>query len=91
MSFCSFAKCNSLREIFGTTLELADKTNEFGLNHIPERSTLSDANKNRKIEFFKEIYNNLLIEYGPVVSFPKIFDVASFNNLLILGIRKSKN
>jgi hypothetical protein len=54
MLFCSFAKCNSLREVSGAMLGLAVKTNGFGLNHIPKRSTLSDANKNRKIDFFEE-------------------------------------
>lgn len=75
MLFCSFAKCNSLREVSGAMLGLAGKTNGFGLNHIPKRSTLSDANKNRKIEFFEEIYNNLLVEYGSVISDSRIKDV----------------
>lgn len=75
MLFCSFAKCNSLREVSGAMLGLAGKTNAFGLNHIPKRSTLSDANKNRKIDFFEEIYNNLLIEYGSVISDSRIKDV----------------
>ncbi len=75
MLFCSFAKCNSLREVSGAMLGLAGKINAFGLNHIPKRSTLSDANKNRKIDFFEEIYNNLLIEYGSVISDSRIKDI----------------
>ena len=39
MLFCSFAKCNSLREVTGAMLGLAGKTNGFGLKHIPKRST----------------------------------------------------
>jgi hypothetical protein len=35
MLFCSFAKCNSLREVSGAMLGLAGKINAFGLNHIP--------------------------------------------------------
>lgn len=75
MLFCSFTKCNSLREVYGAMLGLAGKTNAFGLNQIPKRSTLSDANKNRKIKFFEEIYNNLLIQYGWVLSDSRIKDV----------------
>jgi hypothetical protein len=42
-------------------LSLSDKTESFQLNHNPKRSTLSDANKNRKIDFFEDIYNLGLI------------------------------
>lgn len=72
MLFCSFAKCNSLREVSGAMLGLSGKTESFQLSHIPKRSTLSDANKNRKVEFFEEIYNNLLYQYGSVLSDTRI-------------------
>lgn len=75
MLFCSFAKCNSLREVSGAMLGLSGKTESFQLSHIPKRSTLSDANKNRKVEVFEEIYNNLLLEYGSVLSDSRIQDV----------------
>jgi len=75
MLFCSFAKCNSLREISGAMLGLSGKTEHFKLSHIPKRSTLSDANKNRKVEFFENIYNRLLQEYGSVLSDSRIQDV----------------
>jgi hypothetical protein len=75
MLFCSFAKCNSLREVSGAMLGLSGKTESFQLNHIPKRSTLSDANKNRKVEFFEDIYNKLLREYGSVFSDSRIQDV----------------
>ena len=65
--FCSFAKCNSLREVSGAMLELSGKTEHLQLNHIPKSSTLSDANKNRKVEFFEDIYNKLLRQYGSVL------------------------
>ena len=68
MLFCSFAKCNSLREVSGAMLGLSGKTESFQLSHIPKRSTLSDANKNRKVEFFEEIYNKLLHQYSSVLS-----------------------
>lgn len=75
MLFCSFAKCNSLREVSGAMLGLSGKTESFQLRHIPKRSTLSDANKKRKIDFFEDIYNKLLIEYGWVLSDSRIQDV----------------
>ena len=53
--FCSFAKGNLLREVSGAMLGLSGKTEIFKLSHIPKRITLSDANKNRKIDFFKVI------------------------------------
>lgn len=75
MLFCSFAKCNSLREVSGAMLGLSGKTDHFQLNHIPKRSTLSDANKIRKVEFFEDIYNKLLKQYGSVLSDSRIKDV----------------
>lgn len=75
MLFCSFAKCNSLREVSGAMLCLSGKTESFQLSHIPKRSTLSDSNKNRKVDFFEEIYNKLLHEFGSVLSDSRIENV----------------
>ena len=75
MLFCSFAKCNSLREVSGAMLGLFGKTESFQWSHSPKRSTLSDANKNRKAGFFEDIYNKLLREYGSVLSDSRILDV----------------
>lgn len=103
MLFCSFAKCNSLREISGAMLGLSGKTESFQLSHIPKRSTLSDANKNRKVEFFEEIYNKLLHQYGSVLSdtrIEKVLDkqvkivdsstISLFKDILSCVGRKSK-
>jgi hypothetical protein len=75
MLFCSFAKCNSLREVSGPMLGLSGKTAHFKLNNIPKRSTLSYANKTRKVEFFENIYHRLLEQYGRVLSDSRIKDV----------------
>ena len=75
MIFCSFAKCNSLREVSGGMLGLSGKTANFQLNHIPKRSTLSDANKNRDVEVFSEIYNSLLKKYSHILSDSRIKEV----------------
>jgi hypothetical protein len=73
--FCSFVKCNSFREVSGAMLGLSGKTDYFQLNRIPKRSTLSDSNKNRKVEVFEDIYNKLLKQYGSVLSDSRINDV----------------
>ena len=75
MLFCSFAKCNSLREVSGAMLGLSGKTANFQLQHVPKRSTLSDANKNRTVEVFASIYNKLLEQYGDFLSDSRITSV----------------
>ena len=75
MLFCVLEKCNSLREVAQGMLALADKKESFRINHIPKRSTLSDANANRKVEFFEEIYNSLLLKYHFVLSDSRILDI----------------
>ena len=75
MLFCAFAKCNSLREVSGAMLGLSGKTANFQLNHIPKRSTLSDANKNRTVDVFASIYNELLKSYNNILSDSRIKSV----------------
>ena len=75
MLFCVFAKCTSLREVSGAMLGLSGKTKHFKLDHIPYRSTLSDANKRRNADVFQEIYNHLLNHYGYLLSDSRIKDV----------------
>jgi hypothetical protein len=72
MLFCSFAKCSSLRKLSGAILGLAGKTKHFHLNHIPKKSTLSDANKRRSLNVFGDIYNKLLKQYGHHISDSRI-------------------
>ena len=75
MLFCAFAKCSSLREVSGAMLGLSGKTKHFQLNHIPKKSTLSDANKRRDSNVFGNIYNELLKKYGHLISDSRIKDV----------------
>lgn len=75
MLFCAFAKCTSLREVSGAMLGLSGKTKHFQLNHIPKKSTLSDANQNRSSDVFGSIYNKLFVQYGDVFSDSRIKDV----------------
>jgi hypothetical protein len=49
-------------------LGLSGKEETVKIHHLPKKSTLSDANKIRKVEFFEEIYNKLLKKYSFVLS-----------------------
>ncbi|MGV8111417.1 DUF4372 domain-containing protein [Lentimicrobium sp.] len=75
MLFCALAKCTSLREVSGAMLGLSGKTKHFQLDHIPRRSTLSDANKQRSSDVFGHIYNQLLLKYGHLISDSRVKDV----------------
>jgi hypothetical protein len=75
MLFCAFAKCTSLREVSGAMLGLSGKTKHFQLDHIPRRSTLSDANQLRTSDVFGFIYNHLLLRYGHHISDSRIKDI----------------
>jgi len=75
MLFCSFSKCTSLREVSGAMLGLSGKTAGFQLQHIPKRSTLSDANRKRDVLVFENIYHELLKQYGNFLSDSRIKDV----------------
>jgi len=75
MLFCVFAKCSSLREISGAMLGLSGKTKHFKLEHLPYRSTLSDANKRRNADVFCDIYNDLLKKYAHLISDSRIKNV----------------
>jgi hypothetical protein len=68
MLFCVLAKCSSLREVSGAMLGLSGKTKHFRLEHLPYRSTLSDANKRRNADVFSYIYHQLLYVYKHVIS-----------------------
>jgi hypothetical protein len=104
MLFCVFAKCFSLREVSGAMLGLAGKTKHFRLEHLPYRSTLSDANKQRNVSVFATIYHSLLKQYRHFLSDSRIKEVINkqiqifdsttiplFQNILKCVGRKSKN
>jgi hypothetical protein len=72
MVFCCLEKCNSLREVAAGMVGLSDKKETVRINNLPKKSTLADANKIRKVEFFEEIYNNLLKKYSFILSDSRI-------------------
>ncbi|WP_233589323.1 hypothetical protein [Flavobacterium sp. RSP46] len=61
-----------MREDAGGMLGLSGKEEAVRISHLPKKSTLSDANKGRKVDFFEEIYNNLLKKYSFVLSDSRI-------------------
>jgi Transposase DDE domain/Domain of unknown function (DUF4372) len=75
MLFCVLAKCTSLREVSGAMLGLSGKIKHIQLEHIPYRSTLSDANKRRDADVFSTIYNLLLQKYSYLISDSRVKDV----------------
>lgn len=75
MLFCVFAKCSSLREVSGAMLGLSGKTKHFKLEHIPYRSTLSDANKRRSAGFFADVFRALLKTNQHLISDSRVKDV----------------
>lgn len=104
MLFCVFGKCNSIREVCGAMLGLKGKTNHFELKHLPKRSTLSDANKQRTHEVFEFIYHSLLKQHKNIITDSrikeaikknvKIFDsttISLFQDILKCTGRKPKN
>jgi hypothetical protein len=67
-------KCNSLREVTGGMLGLSGKKESLRLNCIPKKSTLADANKNRSVNFFEEVYNELLKKCCYILSDSRVKD-----------------
>jgi hypothetical protein len=59
MLYACFHNCTSLREVT-TGLEASyNKFSHLKLKCIPRRSTLADANANRSVEFFRDLYLQL--------------------------------
>lgn len=59
---------SSLREITSIMLACEGKINHLGLDYFPKRSTISDANKKRSSEIFRDIYNELYKKYRKFLS-----------------------
>ena len=63
MLFTAFAGCRSLREVTTGLLVWHKRLKHLGLNHVPRRSTLSDANRNRNAALFRDIFHSLYAHY----------------------------
>lgn len=59
MLYQGFFQCLSLRELITGLQANQNKLLHLGLVHTPRRSTLSDANSRRPVDFFQSVYHEL--------------------------------
>ena len=59
MLYAVIMRFDSLREIEASMLAEVRKLAHLGMEHLPRRSTLADANKRRSERFFEEVYRDL--------------------------------
>lgn len=95
MLFAAVSGVSSLREISMVLLGCEGKISHLNLKHFPKRSTISDANKNRRSAVFASIYYALYNRYkgflsdssikAPLVKDLKIIDsttISLFSDIL---------
>jgi hypothetical protein len=68
MLYCVLSGCTSLREIVSGLAIAQGKLNHLGIQYVPPRSTLSDGNKKRSANVFRNIYFHLYQRYRPSLS-----------------------
>ena len=68
MLYAVVKRFDSLREIVASMLPEARKLGHLGINSMPRRSTLSDANLRRNECIFEAIYGELYATYKHVLS-----------------------
>ena len=78
-----FSYCNGLRELCEGMLACEGKLSHLGLDKVPARSTLSDANNNRSYQAFETIYEGLLKQYHSFISDSRLKGL-SIRNLKII-------
>ena len=59
MLFAVIIRFDSLREIEAAMTAEVRKLHHIGIEKVPKRSTLSDANARRSEKFFEEVYRDL--------------------------------
>ena len=60
MLFCQLGGANSLREICGGLATAMGKVKHLGINHLPNKSTLSYANAHRPWQLYEHVFYDLL-------------------------------
>lgn len=68
MLYCTLSGCTSLREISAGLGVAQGKLNHLSIDYVPPRSTLSDGNRQRSSDVFKETYSHLYKLYKPSLS-----------------------
>ncbi len=67
MLFSVLEGCSSLREVIVGLLANANKLGHLGLDYMPKRSTLSDANKRRLSLVFGDIYMDVYRKHASLL------------------------
>ena len=78
-----FSYCNGLRELCEGLLACEGKLSHLGLDKVPPRSTISDANNKRSYQAFETIYEGLLKQYHSFISDSRLKGL-SIRNLKII-------
>jgi len=65
MLYTCFHGCKSLREVTTGMMACTTRINHLGINYMPRRSTLADANANRKEQLFGDLYHCLYSHFYP--------------------------
>ena len=68
MLYAIIKRFDSLREITDSMFPEARKLNHLGINMMPRRSTLSDANARRSELIFEKTYRSLCTRYSDELS-----------------------
>jgi len=63
MLYSTFHRCSSLREVISGMQASSQRLRHLGLNAIPRRSTLADANERRNSAFFEDLYHGIYQRY----------------------------
>lgn len=71
MLYCTFSGATSLRELSTELLAWQNRLIHMGIPKAPKRSAISEGNKRRPSEVFKELYLSLFDKYRSVC-FPEL-------------------
>lgn len=65
MLYTCFHGCKSLREVTTGMMACTTRLNHLGINYMPRRSTLAEANANRSEKLFEDLYISLYSQFYP--------------------------
>ena len=84
MLYCCYQNCTSLREVVTGMGACEGKLQSLGVNYLPTRSTISDANKNRTHEVFGQIFYELASYYRAILPDSRMKDEDEYLKKLII-------
>lgn len=65
MLYATFHGCKSLREVVTGMMACSTRINHLGINYMPRKSTLAEANANRTEKVFNDLYHRLYTHFYP--------------------------